>query len=114
MSFCRRQKKEWPYTQLTTSTHDTKRSEDVRARLNVLSEIPDQWAQTVHRWSAVNARYRKNDLPDRNAEYLFYQTLVGAWPISEDRMQAYMEKATHEAKQHTDWTKRNIRNTKKP
>lgn len=105
--FLKRQKREWPHTQLTTSTHDTKRSEDVRARLNALSEVPDSWAQTVRRWAAMNARHRQNDFPDRNAEYLLYQTLAGAWPISEERLQAYMEKATREAKQHTDWTKRN-------
>jgi (1->4)-alpha-D-glucan 1-alpha-D-glucosylmutase len=76
-----------PYSQLTTSTHDTKRSEDVRARLNVLSEIPEVWAQTVRSWSKMNECHRHNNLPDRNIEYLFYQTLVGAWPISEERMQ---------------------------
>lgn len=102
------QQKAWPYTQLTTSTHDTKRAEDVRARLNVLSEIPEVWAETVRRWSAMNAGHRENEFPDRNAEYFFYQTLAGAWPVSEERMQAYMEKATHEAKQHTDWTTRNM------
>ena len=105
--FIQRQKNEWPYSQVTTSTHDTKRAEDVRARLNVLSEIPELWAQAVGRWSAMNACHRENNFPDRNAEYLFYQTLVGAWPLSEDRAQAYMEKASHEAKQHTDWTKHN-------
>ncbi len=106
--FVGRQKKEWPYTQLTTSTHDTKRAEDVRARLNVLSEIPDEWSKAVHRWSVMNARHKEGQFSDRNAEYLFYQTLAGAWPLTEDRMQAYMEKASHEAKQHTDWVKRNV------
>jgi (1->4)-alpha-D-glucan 1-alpha-D-glucosylmutase len=102
-----RQRMEWPHSQLTTSTHDTKRAEDVRARLNLLSEIPELWAQAVQRWSAMNACHRENHFPDRNAEYLFYQTLAGAWPLSEDRAQAYMEKASHEAKQHTNWTRRN-------
>ena len=101
------QNEEWPHTQLTTSTHDTKRAEDVRARLNVLSEIPELWSQTVSRWMRNNSAYRENNFPDRNAEYLLYQTLVGAWPISEERLQSYMEKAVHEAKQHTDWTRRN-------
>jgi (1->4)-alpha-D-glucan 1-alpha-D-glucosylmutase len=105
--FLRQQHKAWPQSQLASSTHDTKRSEDVRARLNVLSEIPDLWAQTVSRWSAMNGRHREGAFPDRNAEYVFYQTLAGAWPLSEERAQAYMEKAVHEAKQHTDWTKRN-------
>jgi (1->4)-alpha-D-glucan 1-alpha-D-glucosylmutase len=103
----KRQHAEWPHTQLTTSTHDTKRAEDVRARLNVLTEVPELWQQAVRRWSAVNERHRENNQPDRNAEYLIYQTLVGAWPLPEDRLQAYMEKASHEAKQHTDWTKPN-------
>jgi (1->4)-alpha-D-glucan 1-alpha-D-glucosylmutase len=102
-----RQKKEWPYSQLTTSTHDTKRSEDARARLNVLSEIPDLWAQAVRRWSEMNARHRQGDWPDRNAEYLFYQALAGTWPLPEDRAQAYLEKASHEAKEHSGWTRRN-------
>ena len=106
--FLGQQQKDWPHTQLTTSTHDTKRAEDVRARLNVLSEVPQEWARAVQRWSDINARHKVNQFPDRNAEYLFYQTLVGAWPLPEDRAQAYMEKATHEAKQHTDWTKRNV------
>jgi (1->4)-alpha-D-glucan 1-alpha-D-glucosylmutase len=92
---------------LCSSTHDTKRSEDVRARLNVLSEIPTEWFQAVSRWSKMNERHHKNHLPDRNAEYLFYQSLVGAWPISLERILAYMEKASCEAKQHTDWNHRN-------
>ena len=95
------------HSQLTTSTHDTKRAEDVRARLNVLSEVPDLWAQTVRRWSEMNARHRQGDFPDHNAEYLFYQTLVGAWPLPEERAQAYMEKASHEAKEYTGWTRPN-------
>lgn len=103
----RRQQQGWPMTQLTTSTHDTKRGEDVRSRLNVLSEIPELWEQAVLRWSTMNAGRRQGEYPDRNAEYLFYQTLVGAWPISEDRALAYMEKASREAKEHTDWTKPN-------
>lgn len=106
-AWLQRQKEAWPNSQLTTSTHDTKRSEDVRARLNVLSEIPGEWAQAVGRWSAMNACHREGHFPDRNAEYLFYQALVGAWPLTEARAQAYMEKASHEAKQHTDWTRRN-------
>lgn len=105
--FIQRQQQAWPHTQLTTSTHDTKRAEDVRARLNVLSEVPDLWAQAVRRWSEMNARHRPGDFPDRNAEYLFYQAVVGAWPLPEERAQAFMEKASHEAKEHTDWTRRN-------
>jgi (1->4)-alpha-D-glucan 1-alpha-D-glucosylmutase len=89
---------------LATSTHDSKRGEDVRARLALLSEIPDQWAAAVRRWSEIAGRHRTAEGPDRNAEYLFYQTLVGAWPLETDRAVAYMEKATHEAKVHTSWT----------
>jgi (1->4)-alpha-D-glucan 1-alpha-D-glucosylmutase len=94
----------WPTTMLASSTHDTKRSEDVRARINLLSEIPDRWSAAVSRWAELNQRYRREDLPDRNAEYLLYQTLVGAWPIESDRIVAYMEKASREAKTHTSWT----------
>ena len=95
--------KHWPHAMLATSTHDTKRSEDVRGRLSALSEIPDEWAKTVRRWSVLNEKHRRNQLPDRNAEYLFYQTVLGAWPLSVERAVAYMEKAAREAKQHTTW-----------
>jgi len=94
----------WPRTMLATSTHDTKRSEDVRARIDLLSEIPERWGQAVRRWAALNERHHRGEWPDRNAEYLFYQTLVGAWPIEPDRMLAYMKKATRETKAHTSWT----------
>jgi (1->4)-alpha-D-glucan 1-alpha-D-glucosylmutase len=93
-----------PAGMLATSTHDTKRSEDVRARLTLLSEIPAEWAAAVGRWSALNNRHRRGELPDRNTEYLLYQTLVGAFPIGVDRLQPYMEKAVREAKTHTSWT----------
>ncbi len=95
---------------LATSTHDTKRSEDVRARLAVLSEIPSAWEDAVWRWAHRNEAHRTVDpetgasLPDRNAEYLLYQSLVGAWPLPADRAAAYMEKAAKEAKVHTSWT----------
>lgn len=94
----------WPRTMLPSSTHDTKRSEDVRARINLLSEMPDHWSEAVSRWAGLNDRYRGERFPDRNAEYLLYQTLVGAWPIAVDRVLAYMEKASREAKTHTSWT----------
>jgi (1->4)-alpha-D-glucan 1-alpha-D-glucosylmutase len=97
----------WPAAMLATSTHDTKRSEDVRARLSLLSEIPDTWRQIVLHWSALNARHRRDGQPDRNAEYLYYQTLVGAWPLSVERALAYMEKAAREAGEHTSWTNAN-------
>jgi (1->4)-alpha-D-glucan 1-alpha-D-glucosylmutase len=97
----------WPAAMLATSTHDTKRSEDVRARLSLLSEIPERWSDAVRGWCGRNARLHQGDCPDRNAEYLLYQTLVGAWPISAERAAAYMEKATREAKAHTSWTRIN-------
>ncbi|MBV9255339.1 MAG: malto-oligosyltrehalose synthase, partial [Actinobacteria bacterium] len=88
---------------LATSTHDTKRSEDVRARLLVLSQIPERWAATVRGWVAANQPHRSGEWPDRATEYLLYQTLVGAWPLPEDRAAAYLEKAVREAKLHTSW-----------
>lgn len=97
----------WPRTLVTTATHDTKRGEDVRARLNLLSEIPSEWIAAVRRWSAINEAYRAGRMPDRNAEYLFYQTLTGAWPLSLERTDRYMEKAAREAKVHTSWTRPN-------
>jgi (1->4)-alpha-D-glucan 1-alpha-D-glucosylmutase len=104
--YCRSQQLHWPNSMLGTSTHDTKRSEDVRARINLLSEIPDRWCQAVSRWSSMNAQHRRNQWPDRNIEYLFYQSLVGAWPISTERAMAYMEKAAREARQYTSWVQR--------
>ncbi|MGH9152851.1 MAG: malto-oligosyltrehalose synthase, partial [Acidimicrobiales bacterium] len=101
---CREALGDWPTSMLATSTHDTKRSEDVRARLHLLSEVPGAWAEAVRRWFAANTRHRSGiDRPDPNAEYLLYQTLVGAWPLSAERAAAYMEKASKEAKVHTSW-----------
>ena len=82
----------WPRTMTTLSTHDTKRSEDVRARLAVLAEIPDEWAPRFRRWAAAHP------LPDRSLELLAWQNLVGAWPISAERLAAYLGKASKEAK----------------
>jgi (1->4)-alpha-D-glucan 1-alpha-D-glucosylmutase len=93
-----------PNAMLTTSTHDTKRAEDVRARIHVLSEMPRDWAAAVERWATRLARYRTADAPDRNAEYLLYQTLVGTWPIEPERLDAYLRKAMREAKVHTSWS----------
>ncbi|HZC05103.1 MAG TPA: malto-oligosyltrehalose synthase [Ktedonobacterales bacterium] len=101
---CADTQERWPETMLTTSTHDTKRSEDVRARISLLSELPERWGEAVRRWSARNDRLRTGEYPDRNAEYLLYQTLIGAWPLDEERTNAYMFKAVREAKQHTSWT----------
>ena len=99
----------WPTSMLATSTHDTKRGEDVRARLALIAEQPQAWTEAVQRWSEMTARYRTGDYPDRNTEYFFYQTLVGAWPLDEARAIAYLEKATREAKAHTSWTSPNAK-----
>ncbi|TMC82386.1 MAG: malto-oligosyltrehalose synthase [Chloroflexi bacterium] len=93
-----------PATMLTLSTHDTKRSGDVRARLNVISEIPGEWEAAVRRWAEHNDRHRPHGYPDRNLEYLAYQTIVGAWPIDEERLTQFLNKAAREAKLHTSWT----------
>ncbi|MEX2142663.1 MAG: malto-oligosyltrehalose synthase [Pirellulales bacterium] len=93
-----------PFSLLATTTHDTKRSEDVRARLLVLAEIPARWAAAVREWSTMNESFRHDYMPDRNTEYFLYQTLVGAWPISQERLTEYMIKAMREAKAHTSWT----------
>ncbi|HET9061366.1 MAG TPA: malto-oligosyltrehalose synthase [Acidimicrobiales bacterium] len=106
-SWCATTHKRRPFTLLALSTHDTKRSEDVRARLSVLSEIPNEWAQTVHGWHQMNRRHRVADLPDPATEWMFYQTVVGAWPISADRVLAFLEKAMREAKVHTSWDQQN-------
>lgn len=123
----------WPHTMLCSSTHDTKRSEDVRARISVLSEIPQWWEEALHRWSKMNEDKKQTVetflAPSRNDEYLLYQVLIGAWPIGSaeeespksfpvpllsptdavawndfrQRIIAYMRKATKEAKVHTSW-----------
>jgi (1->4)-alpha-D-glucan 1-alpha-D-glucosylmutase len=103
-SWCARIAASWPATMLTLSTHDTKRSADVRARLDVLSEIPAEWETAVRAWAEHNDPYRSQGYPDRALEYLMYQTLVGAWPIDEARMVAFLRKAAREAEVHTSWT----------
>jgi (1->4)-alpha-D-glucan 1-alpha-D-glucosylmutase len=102
-AFCEEVQKSHPSTMLSSSTHDTKRSEDVRARISLLSEMPDLWKEKLARWSGVNEKHRKNDAPDRNTEYFLYETMIGAWPISTERLLPYMEKAIREAKQRTSW-----------
>ncbi len=113
----RERRASWPHCMLATSTHDTKRGEDVRARINVLSEMPDRWRSAITRWAKFNKRFRievdEIHAPDRNEEYLLYQTLVGVWPVTTmddaqydvfiGRIQAYMIKAIREAKTHTSW-----------
>ena len=92
-----------PLTMTTLSTHDTKRSDDVRARLAVLTEMPGRFGAAVHRWSRLNAelsgkRADGSPIVDRNTEYFCYQTLIGAWPIDAERLKAYMVKASRESK----------------
>lgn len=105
----------WSHTLLATSTHDSKRGEDVRARINVLSEMPEAWEQVLDRWSRLNDPIKPLagdvKVPDKNEEYLIYQTLIGSWPFNHspdgnylNRINQYMMKALREAKIHTSWT----------
>ncbi|HEY2147841.1 MAG TPA: malto-oligosyltrehalose synthase, partial [Pirellulales bacterium] len=108
---------DWPHDMSATGTHDTKRGEDFRARLNVLSETPDEWDAAVRRWHDMNTSLRKESdgaaVPDTNEEHLIYQTLVGTWPVGSlddegrtnyvNRLVRYFEKALHEAKLHSSW-----------
>jgi (1->4)-alpha-D-glucan 1-alpha-D-glucosylmutase len=97
-AWCTRQQQDWPTSMTTLSTHDTKRSEDVRARLVLLSQQPQAWSAAVADWSD-----RMPDRLDRATEQLVWQTLVGAWPITPERVVAYLEKAGRESKLHTSW-----------
>ena len=103
----RRVAERWPHTMLSSSTHDTKRSEDVRARLAVLSEVPAEWARATNRWGELIAAHRHEGFSDPATEYLLLQTMVGARPIAAERLQAYMLKAVREAKRATSWTQPN-------
>jgi (1->4)-alpha-D-glucan 1-alpha-D-glucosylmutase len=105
--YCTKMQVIHPLTMTALSTHDTKRSEDVRARLAVITELTGRWRAAVNRWSRANAMFRTGKYPDRNTEYYLYQTLVGAWPITSERLGAHMEKAVREAKQQTSWTQQN-------
>ncbi len=111
----------WPQSMIASATHDTKRGEDLRARLNVLSEIPDEWERNLKRWRDLNAPLKPDlpgsQAPDGNDDYLFYQTLLGAWPPGQqpntalgdlrERTCAYLQKAAREAKTHTSWIEPN-------
>ncbi|MEY2398037.1 MAG: (1-_4)-alpha-D-glucan 1-alpha-D-glucosylmutase [Actinomycetota bacterium] len=94
---CEATAEQWPATMLTTATHDTKRGEDVRTRLAVISERADWWGEHAAQWMG------RHDSIDGPTAYLLLQTLVGAWPLSEERLSAYMQKATREAGAHTSW-----------
>jgi (1->4)-alpha-D-glucan 1-alpha-D-glucosylmutase len=106
--YCLYLSEHWPRNQLTTSTHDNKRSEDVRTRISLLSEIADRWAEALQQWSIMNEGAWNNRTQDRHAEYLLYQTLVGAWPIDAARCWQYMLKACREAKLRTSWQEPNV------
>lgn len=109
---------DWPHTLNATGTHDTKRSEGVRSRINVLSEMPEAWQSHLQLWAKLNAKHKEEvdgrATPDRNEEYFLYQTLLGVWPLERgscetlvERVQAYLVKATREAMVHTRWTRPN-------
>src|SRR5262249_45905938 len=119
----RERARDWPRTMSATATHDTKRGEDARIRLATLSEMPQQWGRCVARWLRIN-RSRRGDVdgaavPDRNVEYLFYQTLGGAWPPDlrpddipamrefAERVGAFMVKAVREGKEESSWSNPN-------
>lgn len=104
----------WPLSLNATSTHDTKRGEDVRARLNVLSDIPEKWVAKVKEWQKINAKLKTTHAPDANDEYFIYQTIAGAYPMpgeNEDdfvnRLQQYIEKALREGKENSGWAQPN-------
>jgi (1->4)-alpha-D-glucan 1-alpha-D-glucosylmutase len=122
---CARRLAQHPFEMIATATHDTKLGEDTRARVNVISELPDAWSREVARWRRINRAHKTmvdgEPAPDRNDEYRFYQALVGVWPLNEhykltpapavtgldatlvDRLKAYMIKSVKEAKLHTSW-----------
>ena len=115
-NFNRKKRDLWPDCLNATSTHDTKRGEDARARINALSEMPDEWKKKLRTWIRINRGKKKRiqglAAPDRNDEYFLYQTLIGAWPFSDadypdfvQRIKAYIVKAVREAKVHTAWLK---------
>ena len=114
--FVRRRRERWPHAMNASATHDTKRGEDARARINVLSELPDEWEKQLRSWSRINrtkkAMIKGGEAPDRNDEYFLYQTLIGACPVDGpadesflERLKSYLVKAVREAKVHTEWLK---------
>jgi (1->4)-alpha-D-glucan 1-alpha-D-glucosylmutase len=110
-----RRLQEWPASMLTTSTHDTKLSEDARARLLALAELPERWGELLRQWSAANSGFKtvlgEKTAPDANEEYLLYQVLLAAWPLHEGgvddvfrgRIRDYLRKALSESKANTNW-----------
>ena len=113
-----RRAEHWPFTMNASSTHDTKRSEDIRARLNVLTEMAPEWTAAVDRWTTMNAEHKRAisraRVPAINEEILLYETLLGAWPLEDEdragfssRIQKFLLKAAREAKNHTSWLEPN-------
>jgi malto-oligosyltrehalose synthase/4-alpha-glucanotransferase len=101
----------WPLSLNATSTHDTKRGEDVRARLNVLTDVPEEWFAAVQEWQHITQNLKQNNYPESNDEYLIYQALVGSYPMTgepadefEKRFTGFLQKALREAKHHSNWT----------
>lgn len=113
----RERARRWPHNLLATSTHDSKRAEDLRARINVLSEMPATWKLMLKRWSSLNRGKKRLidgvEVPSRNEEYMLYQTLIGTWPLGDpgavdldayrSRIEDYIVKALREAKEHSSW-----------
>ena len=97
----------FPLALLTTMTHDAKRSADVRARIAALASLPTQWGEQVQRWLELTEPLRSRGAPDDLERYFLFQTLLGAWPIESERIEAYMEKALREAKRNTNWVDQN-------
>ena len=104
----------WPLSMNGTSTHDTKRGEDARARLNVLTDLPDEWLRTVELWRKINKPLIEKNAPDANDEYFIYETLLGIYPMPgepednfHERIEQYLEKTLREAKLHSDWAEPN-------
>jgi (1->4)-alpha-D-glucan 1-alpha-D-glucosylmutase len=117
--YVKARQKDWPDAMNASTTHDTKRGEDIRARVTALSEIPAEWQKRLERWAKLNAARRKTidgaPVPDRNEEIFLYETLLGAWPFDGDaasfvdRLKEYAIKATREAMVHTRWTRPNLK-----
>jgi (1->4)-alpha-D-glucan 1-alpha-D-glucosylmutase len=121
--FIAQRQKLWPHSMNASSTHDTKRAEDVRARIAVLSEMPQEWQKRLTHWASLNEKHKASRngtaVPDRNEEYFLYQTLLGMGPLQEEevpgvleRLQSYAVKATREAMVHTRWTRPNLAHEK--
>jgi len=117
-AFLEERRRSWPRSLDASTTHDTKRSEDVRARLNAVSEMPAEWEDHLKGWAKLNAPFKttvnRHSVPDRSEEYFLYQTLLGVWPLDSEgcaslleRVQAHIIKATREAMVHTRWTRPN-------